>query len=97
MAKAALILGFGGSGAQTLTFVKEIAVWKEGRAPEELSFLLFDTIEGWKAGKTVQFLGGRGTETLAKSKDEAANLDENSEYFHLGDQDPNLNRRVTDA
>ena len=49
MAKAALILGFGGSGAQTLTFVKEIAVWKEGRAPEELSFLLFDTIEGWKA------------------------------------------------
>lgn len=95
MAKA-LMLGFGGSGAQTLTFVKEISVWKEGRAPEQLSFLLFDTIEGWKAGKTVQFLGGRGTETLAKSDDEAANLDENSEYFHLGDQDPNLNRRVTD-
>jgi Tubulin like len=96
MAKA-LILGFGGSGAQTLTFVKEIAVWKEGKTPEQVSFLLFDTIEGWKAGKTVQFLGGRGTETLAKSRDEAANLNENSEYFHLGDQDPNLNRRVTDA
>lgn len=94
MAKA-LILGFGGSGAQTLTFVKEIAVWKEGRAPEQVSFLLFDTIENWKAGKTVQFLGGRGTETLAKSRDEAANLDENSEYFHLGDHDPNLNRQVT--
>ena len=93
----ALILGFGGSGAQTLTFVKEIAVWKEGKAPEQVSFLLFDTIEGWKAGKTVQFLGGRGTETLAQSRDKAANLDENSEYFHLGDQDPNLNRRVTDA
>lgn len=92
----ALILGFGGSGAQTLTFVKEVAVWKEGRVPNDLGFLLFDTIEGWKAGKTVQFLGGRGTETLASSRDEAANLDENREYFHLGDQDPNLNRRVTE-
>lgn len=96
MAKA-LILGFGGSGAQTLTFVKEIAVWKEGKTPEEVSFLLFDTIKGWKAGKTVQFLGGRGTETLAQSRDKAANLDENSEYFHLGDQTPNLNTRVTEA
>src|SRR3954451_4084743 len=95
MAKA-MILGFGGSGAQTLTFVKEIAVWKEGGTPAQLSFLLFDTIEGWKAGKTVQFLGGRGAETLAQSRDKAANLDETAEYFHLGDQDPNLNKRVTD-
>ena len=69
----ALILGFGGSGAQTLTFVKEVAVWKEGHVPNDLGFLLFDTIEGWKAGKTVQFLGGRGTETLASSRDQAAN------------------------
>ena len=40
MAKA-MILGFGGSGAQTLTFLKEIAVWKEGKTPEQLSFLFF--------------------------------------------------------
>lgn len=96
MAKA-LILGFGGSGAQTLTFEKEISVWKDGKASAHLNFLLFDTIKNWKAGGTVQILGGRGTEKLAASKDAAANLDEHKEYFHLSDHDPDLNRSVSDT
>src|ERR1051325_553041 len=97
MAMKAVLLGFGGSGAQILTFVKEIIVWKNGKAPETVKFLLFDTIEEWEAGKTVQIAGGRDTEKLAASKDAAANLDSTAEYFHLRDGSPTLNEYVRGA
>jgi len=53
MAMQALVMGFGGTGAQILTYLKEIAVLKQGKSPDRIKFLLFDTIADWQPGETV--------------------------------------------
>ena len=40
MAVQALVMGFGGTGAHILTYLKEIAVLKHGKKPEDIKFLL---------------------------------------------------------
>ena len=89
-----LILGFGGTGAHVLTALKEMAVLKQGRVPENMKFLLFDTIADWQPGKTVQILGGAAEEGLALGGESATSLDPHTEYFQLGDHDPDLRRHV---
>lgn len=89
-----LILGFGGTGAHALTALKELSVLKHGRVPENMKFMLFDTIADWRPGKTVQ-LDGRGSEEqLALSEVDVASLDPNTEYFYLRDYDPDLRTYV---
>jgi hypothetical protein len=90
MAIQALVMGFGGTGAHILTYLKEIAVLKHGKKPDSLKFLLFDTIAGWAPGKTVQIIGGVGEEKLAAGHEEGTSLDNVSEYFYLQDQHPSL-------
>ncbi len=94
MAIQALVMGFGGTGAHILTYLKEIAVLKHGKKPDSLKFLLFDTIAGWAPGKTVQIIGGVGEETLAEGHEEGTSLDNVSEYFYLQDQHPTLHDYV---
>lgn len=92
MAMQALILGFGGSGAHVLTYLKELNVFKYGTLPPTLRFLLFDTIADWQPGKTVSILGGKAQETTAAARthEQGTSLDQNTEYFHLRDGSPGL-------
>ena len=94
MATQALVLGFGGTGAHILTFLKEQAVLKYGAKPESIRFLLFDTIADWKPGETVKILGGAAEEKLAAGREEGTSLDPNTEYFFLSDHDPDLEKHV---
>ncbi len=84
-----LFLGFGGTGAHILTYVKELAVQKHGYRPDHLEFLEFDTIarDNWKPGETVKIAGDAGSEeTIARG--EEVSLDPQTEYFHLADSTP---------
>ena len=90
MAVHALIMGFGGTGAHILTYLKEIAVLKQGGKPEGIKFLLFDTLADWNPGETVQIMGGAGEEKVAKGNEEGTSLDPDSEYFYLKDDHPPL-------
>jgi len=92
MAVHALVMGFGGTGAHVLTYLKEMAVLKQGKKPDSIKFLLFDTIAGWKPGETVQIRGGAGEEKLAKG--EEISLDPASEYYYLQDSHPSLENYV---
>ena len=94
MAVQALVMGFGGTGAHVLTALKELTVLKQGKVPESIKFLLFDTIADWQPGISVQIVGGGAEEKTAKSEDEAANLDSKSEYFQLDDFAPDLRTHV---
>ncbi len=95
MAMQALVMGFGGTGAQVLTFLKEMTVLKHGEQLDSVRFILFDTIADWKPGETVKILGGAAEETLAKSA-LGISLDPNTEYFFLKDHDPDLQKHVFD-
>src|SRR5258708_1710114 len=95
MAMQALVMGFGGTGAHVLTALKELTVLKNGRVPETIKFLLFDTIADWEPGK-VQIVGGAAEEKIAESDDKAANLDPLNEYFQLVDFAPDLRTHVFD-
>lgn len=94
MAIQALVMGFGGTGSQILTNLKEQAVLKYGKLPPEIRFLQFDTIADWQPNKTVRILGGEAEETLASGNEEGTSLDPSKEYFFLGDRDPDLKRHV---
>lgn len=94
MALQALVMGFGGTGAHILTYLKEITVLKYGYNPESVRFLLFDTIADWRPGSTVKILGGSAEETLAQGSEEGTSLDPIKEYFFLTDHDPNLQKYV---
>ena len=94
MAVHALVMGFGGTGAHILTYLKEIAVLKQGKKPDTIKFLLVDTIADWKPGKTVQILGGGGEEKLAQGEEEGTSLDPASEYYYLQDSHPPLENYV---
>jgi hypothetical protein len=94
MAVHALVMGFGGTGAHILTYLKEIAVLKQGKKPDTIKFLLFDTIANWQPGKTVQILGGGGEEKLAQGEEEGTSLDPASEYYYLQDSHPPLESYV---
>lgn len=94
MAIQALVMGFGGTGAHVLTSLKELTVLKQGKVPESIKFLLFDTIADWKPGISVQIVGGGAEEKTAKSEDEAADLDPATEYFQLVDFPPDLRTHV---
>jgi hypothetical protein len=94
MATQALVLGFGGTGAHILTFLKELAVLKDGKQPESIRFLLFDTIADWNPGSTVKILGGAAEEKLAVGNEEGTSLDPKREYFFLADRDPDLKKHV---
>ncbi len=94
MATQALVMGFGGTGAHILTFLKELAVLKYGNKPESIRFLFFDTLADWKPGGTVKILGGAEEETLAVGREEGTSLDPESEYFFLSDHDPDLAKHV---
>jgi len=90
MAVHALVMGFGGTGAHILTYLKEMAVLKNGKKPDSIKFLLFDTIakEDWKPGETVQIAGGAGGERVAQGQE--ISLDPNNEYYYLEDSTPSL-------
>lgn len=92
MAIQNLILGFGGSGAHIMTYLKELNVFKKGALPKTMRFMLFDTIENWQPGKTVAILGGKAQETTAAARthEQGTSLDQNTEYFHLRDGSPCL-------
>ena len=92
MAIQALVMGFGGTGAHILTYVKEQAVLKYGTEEGSVRFLLFDTIADWRPGRTVKIAGGAGEETVAQGVE--TSLDPNQEYFFLGDRDPSLRKHV---
>ena len=94
MAVHALVMGFGGTGAHILTYLKEMAVLKHGKKPDGIKFLLFDTIatEDWKPGKTVQIAGGAGGEKVAQGQE--ISLDPANEYFYLQDSTPTLKEYV---
>ena len=92
MAIQALVMGFGGTGAHILTYVKEQAVLKYGAKPETVRFLLFDTIADWRPGATVRIAGGAGEETMAKGTE--TSLDPDREYYFLKDHDPTLRQYV---
>lgn len=94
MAMQALVMGFGGTGTHILTALKELTVLKHGSMPDSIKFLLFDTIAGWEPGKVVPIRGGAAKEEVAKSSEEAANLDKFTEYFYLEDHDPDLKKHV---
>lgn len=94
MSLQALVMGFGGTGAHILTYLKEITVLKYGTNPDSVRFLLFDTIADWRPGGTVKILGGAEEETLAKGNEEGTSLDPIKEYFFLSDHDPNLQKYV---
>jgi Tubulin like len=94
MAMQALVMGFGGTGTHILTALKELTVLKHGSMPDSIKFLLFDTIADWEPGKAVPIRGGAAKEEVAKSSEEAANLDKFTEYFYLEDHDPDLKRHV---
>lgn len=94
MAIQALVMGFGGTGAQILTFLKELTVLKYGGQPDSVRFLLFDTIADWEPGRTVKILGGAAEEKLAAGREEGASLDPRREYFRLADRDPDLMKHV---
>ncbi len=94
MSIQALVLGFGGTGAQILTFLKELTVLRYGSQPESVRFLLFDTIADWEPGATVKILGGAAEEKLAIGREEGTSLDPKSEYFFLADRDPDLQKYV---
>lgn len=96
MALQALVMGFGGTGAHILTYLKEITVLKYGHNPDSVRFLLFDTIADWRPGSTVKILGGSQEETLAQGNEEGTSLDHIKEYFFLTDHDPNLQKYVFD-
>lgn len=93
MAIKTLMLGFGGTGTQVLTFVKESSVYKFGQDLDSIQFLELDTIADWKPGAKVQIAGGHGAEeTIAKGSE--ASLSPATEYFHLQDRNPNLKEFV---
>jgi hypothetical protein len=94
MAMQALVMGFGGTGAHILTALKELTVLKHGVKPDSVKFLLFDTIADWRPGKTVKLLGGAAEEKVAQAIEEKNSLDPASEYFYLGDHDPDLKTHV---
>jgi len=94
MAMQALVMGFGGTGAQILTYLKEIAVLKQGKSPDRIKFLLFDTIADWQPGETVSILGGAAEEQLAEGHEEGTSLDSDSEYYYLQDHHPYLDEHV---
>lgn len=85
MAQMTLILGFGGTGAHVLTYLKELAVYKHGTRPENVAFLEFDTIADWEPGKTVHMADGAGAETIASGLETGTSLDIVQEYFQLKD------------
>ncbi|BAE51762.1 tubulin-like doman-containing protein [Paramagnetospirillum magneticum] len=96
MAATNLFLGFGGTGAHILTFLKEFTVYKHGSKPDGVMFLEFDTIAGWKPGQTVDIAGGGGgEEVVAKGYEEANSLQPQAEYFQLMDRHPSLRDLVT--
>jgi hypothetical protein len=94
MAMQALVMGFGGTGAHILTSLKELTVLKHGTKPDSVKFLFFDTIADWRPGKTVKLLGGAAEEKVAQASEEKNSLDPLSEYFYLGDHDPDLKTHV---
>ncbi|MEO5374296.1 MAG: tubulin-like doman-containing protein [Alphaproteobacteria bacterium] len=85
MAQMTLVLGFGGTGAHVLTYLKELAVYKHGRKPDNIAFLEFDTIEDWQPGKTVHMADGAGAETIASGTETGTSLDRMQEYLFLKD------------
>lgn len=94
MAMQALVMGFGGTGAHILTALKELTVLKHGSMPDSIKFLLFDTIADWSPGKGVPILGGAAEEKVAEGSEKATSLDRFTEYFYLGDHDPDLKKHV---
>ncbi|SEH05751.1 tubulin-like doman-containing protein [Candidatus Venteria ishoeyi] len=90
MAVHALVLGFGGTGAHILTYLKEISVLKQGGKPEGIKFLLFDTLANWKPGETVQIMGGAGEEKVAEGHEKGTSLEPATEYYYLKDDHPPL-------
>ena len=94
MAMQALVMGFGGTGTHILTALKELTVLKHGDMPDSIKFLLFDTIADWEPGKAVPTRGGAAKEVVAKSSEEATDLDKFTEYFYLEDHDPDLKKHV---
>lgn len=92
MAMQAVILGFGGTGTQILTYLKDLTVGKYGKVPPGIRFLVSDTIGNWKPGDTVKILGGRGQETIAKGRE--TELSATSEYYQLKDHAPLLSDYV---
>ncbi len=98
MAIKTLVLGFGGTGATILTYLKELAVFKHGRKPDSLAFVEFDTIETnlWNPGSKIDpggTSGGEETIAIGRSADHI-HLDRNTEYFHLRDGQPSLRDHV---
>src|SRR5215213_8119611 len=94
MAMQALVMGFGGTGAHILTALKELTVLKHGSMPDSIKFLLFDTIADWEPGKNVPIMGGAAEERVAIGSEKATSLDKFTEYFYLGDHDPDLKKHV---
>lgn len=96
MASVNLFLGFGGTGAHILTFLKELTVYKHGSKPDGEMFLEFDTIADWTPGKTVFICGDAGGEQVcARTGEQSANLSPCNEYFQLRDYCPTLRDLVT--
>lgn len=94
MAMQALVMGFGGTGAHILTALKELTVLKQGKMPDSIKFLLFDTIADWEPGKAVSIMGGAAEEKIAQGSEKATSLDRFTEYFYLSDHDPDLKKHV---
>jgi hypothetical protein len=90
----ALVMGFGGTGAHILTALKELTVLKHGSVPESINFLLFDTIADWRPDKAIKLLGGAAEEHLSVGAFQSTSLDPATEYFYLGDKDPDLKQHV---
>ncbi|MCK5717372.1 MAG: hypothetical protein KAH77_07780, partial [Thiomargarita sp.] len=95
MAVHALVMGFGGTGTQILTFLKEMSVLKYGKHPDSIKFLEFDTIAraSWKPGETIPIAGGAAQEKIASGEEISLNPD--TEYFPLMDSHPSLQEYVT--
>ena len=87
MALRSLVMGFGGSGSYILTAIKQIAVIKHGRKPEELQFLEFDTLapEVFNPSKYIE-----GDQDI----NEDFLIDKYSEYYHLSDQKPDFSQHI---
>lgn len=94
MAINTLVMGFGGTGTHVLTYLKELAIYKNSSRPPHLAFIEFDTIERalWQPGKTVDVAGGAGAqETIAVGRgEERIALDPDTEYLPLEEGRPGL-------
>lgn len=87
MGLRSLVMGFGGSGSYILTAIKQIAVIKHGKKPEELQFLELDTLapEVFDPSKYIE-----GDQDI----NEDFLIDDYSEYYHLKDQKPDFSQHI---